>query len=393
MRIREEYLEFARPYESKNQEKYLLEAVRGGWLSTGRYTEKLEEEIKNLTLTSYSLGVNSCTSGLHLACVALGIGRGDQVIVSSMTFCSTVNVVEHTGAEVVFCDIDYDTGVMDCDVLEGLITPKTKAIIAVHYSGNCCNMDRIKDISRRYNLKIIEDCAHSLGSYYKNNHTGAIGDVGVFSFYATKNISTGEGGMIVSNDETLHSKMRILSLHGMDKNAYKRYSENANWKYDVIALGYKYNMSDIVASLGLGQLEEFDYIQAKRNKIATSYLKELSYIEGITPLDVTANTIHSHHLQVIKVDKDIRDRVISVMKTRYKIGTSVHFTPVNQFSYYKGKGNETPVADRFAREIISLPIYPSMELEDVYYVADALKETTHCFTRRGNKKMLPTVTG
>ncbi len=355
---------------------YVKKVIESGWWSKGSLCSEFEKEISEYVGAKYALALSSCTAGLHILCELCGFKENDEVITSPITFCSTVNAVLYTGATPIFCDIDKNTGVMDCDKLEGCITERTKGIIAVHYAGNACDMDKIMSIADKYNLKVIEDCAHALGTYYKGKHCGGFGVGGAFSFYATKNLATGEGGMITTNNEEYYNKASVVSLHGMDKNAYKRYQQNGSFKYDVVCTGYKYNMTDIAAGIGIAQLQSFKAMQRKRSDIASLYSAILSEIDAVKLLAVTENTVPSNHLYIISVREETRDIVMERLRDKYKVGTSVHFMPITSFSNYKDYKKNTPIAEEFAKGIISLPIYPSMELEDAKYVAEAIREIT-----------------
>lgn len=381
MNIREQFLPYALPYWDEGEIGETLDTIRSNWWSRGPKTAEFERQFAEYVGAKYAIALNSCTAGLHLALVSKGIGVGDEVITPSFTFCSTVNTIVHTGATPVFVDIRPDTYCIDENKIEEAITEKTRAIIPVHYAGQACDMDKIMNISKKYNLFVLEDAAHAVYTKYKDKMVGSIGDATAFSFYATKNLSTGEGGMLTTNDEEFAKKARLLSLHGMSGDAWKRYSDVGKWRYDVPVAGYKYNMTDIAAGLGLVQLNRLEYMQDIRNKYADLYNKQLSGIDGITlPIDAGLGR-HAWHLYVIWIDQSkfniSREAFINEINS-FNIGTSVHFVPVHMHSFYNEnypiKAGTLPITEKAFEGIISLPLYPSMKIDDVEYVAKAVRE-------------------
>jgi dTDP-4-amino-4,6-dideoxygalactose transaminase len=318
---------------------------------------------------------------LHLAVVALGIGNGDEVITTPYTFAATAEVVINSNAKPVFVDVEKDTYNIDPAKIEEKITDKTKAIIVVHYAGHACEMDKIMEIAEKYDLYVIEDAAHAIGSKYKDQKIGSIGDATCFSFYATKNITTAEGGMITTNRGDLADKMRILSLHGISKDAWKRYSSEGSWYYEIAYSGYKYNMSDLQASIGIHQMKKLDQMQKRREEIADMYNKSFGQIPQITIPTVKSYATHAWHLYPIQVNSDLlsinRNEFIEALKAE-NIGTSVHFIPLHLHPYYKEKygfkGDDFPNAESLYKNEISLPIYPNMEDKDVEDVISAVKK-------------------
>lgn len=381
MKIRNDNLPYCRPFSTELEEEYVVKAIKSKWWSTGEITRTFENEFKKLCKCNFSLGVNSCTAALHLGLKVLGVQKGDEVITVSMTFCSTVNTIVECGAIPVFCDIDIKTGLMDLSKVENLITPKTKVILPVYYGGQCVNIDELTKIANKYNLKVLADCAHAFGTYYKGEPVGSFGDACAFSFYATKNISTGEGGMLALKNKDDYNKAKELSLHGMSRDAFNRYSdESVDYKYDVLDVGYKYNLSDINSSIGLAQLSHFDEMQKKRRLLAHIYDEELKSINGVTAIEKQKNCESSYHLYVVKIGDNFplsRDELFKQLKT-YKISTSVHFIPVHSFTYYKNfyKGEKLNLnhTEEFFNEILSLPLYPDMKKEEVLYVTEAIRE-------------------
>jgi len=259
-----EFLPFSSPLILEDEISEVADTLRSGWLTTGPKVKRFEEEFAQYVGSKHAVAVNSCTGALHLALVAEGIGPGDEVITTPFTFIATANVILHVGAKPVFVDIRPDTFNIDVDKIEEAITPKTKVIMPVHYAGQPCEMDEILEIARRHDLLVIEDAAHAVAAEYKERKIGTIGDVSCFSFYATKNLVTGEGGMVTTDDGKLAEKIKILSLHGMSKDAWRRYTAAGSWYYEVIYPGYKYNMTDIQASLGVHQLGKLPQFQKRR---------------------------------------------------------------------------------------------------------------------------------
>ncbi len=381
MNKRDEFLPYCRPYFDDEELNRVADVLKSGWWTKGSVTREFEKVFAEYVGAKYAVAVNSCTAAMHIALVAKGIGEGDEVISTPMTFCSTINTIVHTGAKPVLVDIDSKTGLIDVDKIEAAITEKTKAIVPVHYAGQSCDMDKINAIAEKYGLFVLEDCAHALSTEYKGRKIGSMGNACAYSFYVTKNISTAEGGMLTTDDEELYEKASVLSLHGMSKNAWSRYGTKGDWKYEVCDPGFKYNLTDIAAALGIAQMNKLDEMQAIRTEYAEMYNKAFDEIDGITYLKDNGLGKNSAHLYVIQIDKDKfnidRDAFIELLKD-YNIGTSVHFIPIcmhpyyiNNFGYKKG---DFPATEKMFEGIISLPLYPSMSREDVMYVIEAVRE-------------------
>ena len=381
MNKRDEFLPYCRPYFDDDELNRVADVLKSGWWTKGSVTREFEKVFAEYVGAKYAVAVNSCTAAMHIALVAKGIGEGDEVISTPMTFCSTINTIVHTGAKPVLVDIDSKTGLIDVDKIEAAITEKTKAIVPVHYAGQSCDMDKINAIAEKHGLFVLEDCAHALSTEYKGKKIGSMGNACAYSFYVTKNISTAEGGMLTTDDEELYEKASVLSLHGMSKNAWSRYGTKGDWKYEVCDPGFKYNLTDIAAALGIAQMNKLDEMQDIRTEYAEIYNKAFDKIDGITYLKDNGLGKNSAHLYVIQIDKnkfDIdRDTFIELLK-EYNIGTSVHFIPIcmhpyyiNNFGYKKG---DFPETEKMFEGIISLPLYPSMTREDVMYVIEAVRE-------------------
>lgn len=359
------------------EKKSILETLDSNWITTGPKVKKFEEKFSKYIGCKHSIALNSCTAALHLSLLSNDIFKEDEVIIPIMTFAATANVVIHCNAKPVFCDINPDTLNIDVNKIEKLINKKTKAIIPVHIAGQPCEMDTIRNIADKYNLKIIEDAAHATESYYKNKKIGSE-NISCFSFYATKNITTSEGGMLTTNNDLIAEKVRILSLHGMSKDAWKRYSNEGYKHYDIIYPGYKYNMTDIQASLGICQLDKIDKFLKRRNEIKDLYDNLLSEVEEISFVKEINDIVHARHLYIIKLSENInRDKFMNDLINE-NIGVSVHFLPLHFHSYYKKtfnlKNEDFPSATNIGNRILSLPLYPKLTDEQVFYITDKIKE-------------------
>ena len=378
---------FALPDINHEEINEVIDTLKSGWLTTGPKVRKFEEEFAEFIGSKYALAVNSCTGGLHLSLAAAGVGEGDEVITTPFTFVSTVNVILHLGAKPVFVDIGPDFNI-DVNKIEAAITPKTKVILPVHYSGQPCEMDAIMDLAKKYNLTVIEDAAHAVGAEYKGKKIGTIGDLTAFSFYATKNLTTGEGGMVTTNNEEYAQKIRKLTLHGISKDAWKRYTSEGSWYYEVIYAGYKYNMTDIQAAIGLHQLKKIEKFNSKRAELAQLYTQLLSDVEEIETPKVNPEVKHSWHLYVIKLNLEMlkigRSEFIEKLKEN-GIMTSVHFIPVHLHPYYREtfgfKKGDFPVAEAIYERVISLPLHTKLEKNAIYYIAEVIKNLCKKYRR------------
>lgn len=388
---KEEFLPFSLPLIEDEEIKEVINVLKSGWITTGSKTKSFENEFAKYIGCKHAIAVNSCTAALHLALDAIGLKEGDEVITSPMTFAATAEVIRYFKAKPVFVDIDPVTMNIDPEKIEdGKVrrweVGKAKAIIPVHFAGYPCEMDKIMDIAKKNRLKVIEDAAHVFPGSFKGKNIGTIGDITCFSFYATKNITTGEGGMITTDNDEWAERMRIMSLHGISKDAWKRYSAEGSWYYEIIAPGYKYNLTDIAASIGLVQLKKANRLWERRKKIVSMYndaFRDIAEIE--TPAvkmienEKMNGTEHSWHLYIIKLSlKHLaidRNRFIDELKDR-GIGTSVHFIPLHIHPYYREvfgyKPEDFPVSYEAYNKIISLPMYPKMSDNDVNRVIEAV---------------------
>ena len=393
------FLPFAMPSITEEEIQAVVETLRTGWITTGPKAKQFEEDFAKFIGCKYAVAVNSCTAALHLALEAVGVQEGDDILTSPMTFAATAEVIHYFRARPIFVDIDPVTMNIDPHKIESYLSSCSerrlklpKAIIPVHYAGRPCEMAPILDIARRYHLAVIEDAAHAFPAFYGDKIIGTLGDITCFSFYATKNISTGEGGMITTENEEWAERMRIMSLHGISKDAWKRYTAEGSWYYEILAPGYKYNLTDIAAVIGIVQLKKANALWRRRIHIASRYhdaLKDFAEIEvpemndGCSWKDGSDQNGYRHgwHLYVIKLNLETldidRDRFIGELKQR-RIGTSVHFIPLHIHPYYRDtfgyKPEDFSVAYKTYKRIISLPIYPGMLDSDVEKVIDAVTD-------------------
>lgn len=385
---------FSKPSISEEEEKAVLDVIRSGWLTTGNVTLEFEKEFSNFMNSSVvnnnvqSLAVNSNTSGMILAMHACGVKACTHVITTPYTFVSTAACAKHLGADVVFCDIEKDSYNIDADKIQEILEENEKthkynftAIVPVHIAGTVCNMKKIMELAKKYNLKVIEDAAHSFPSLTDMGYAGTIGDAGVFSFYATKPLTTAEGGMICAKEPALIKNMQMMRLHGMDRTTWDRYtSPKASWMYDIIAPGYKFNLPDILSALGRVQLKRTQEFYEKRKHIAEIYNREFSKLDFVEiPPDCQGNAWHLYLLRLkldkLKIDRDDFSKQLQTSG----IGISMHFIPLFHFSYWQGldfsftKENYPNAEDHFIRTI-SMPLWPDMTEEMAYMTIDAVKK-------------------
>lgn len=382
--MRSEFLPFAKPWVSEDAIEDVADSIRRCWLAMGPKTVDFEEKFKNYVGADFGISVNSATAGLHLAVMAL-TKPGDEVITTPMTFASTVNAIIYAGCTPVLVDIDPITFNIDENKLEEAITNKTKAIIPVHFAGRPCNMDKIVEICKKYDLGLIEDAAHALGASYKNRKIGAgLGKkhIAVFSFHPTKNITTSEGGMICTNDEDCAEQMSMQRQNGMSKGAWNRYQANGKAHYDIFMPGLKYQMTDIQAAIGRDQLKYLDGFNDRRREIVAIYQRELKDVEGlILPKEIEEGNIHSWHIYTPLIDTTklniTRDEFMSEM-AKENIGTAYHYQAIHLFTCFgeltKLKKGDLPNAEYVSDRIVSLPLFPSMTDEDVFDVITAIKK-------------------
>jgi UDP-4-amino-4,6-dideoxy-N-acetyl-beta-L-altrosamine transaminase len=371
--VRDKFLPFCTPHIGEEEKAEVIAALESGWLSTGPRVQRFEEEAGRYLDAKHAIGVSSCTAGLHVALVAAGIGRGDEVITSPLTFVATANVILHCGATPVFADVDPQTYNISVDRIAEKITPRTKAIIPVHYAGQSCDMDGIMTLARKHNLLVIEDAAHAIGTKHNGRLVGSSPErVAVFSFYATKTITTGEGGLVATGLDDLAAKIRVLSLHGITHDAWKRYSAAGKWYYEVLYPGFKYNMTDVQAALGLCQFKRLEGFISRREEICQKYDRAFEQLNAVKTPFVADNCRHSRHLYPIVLDlqrlRIDREQFIEALRAE-NVGTSVHFIPVHLQPYYRDRFSyrrgDYPVTESIYDALISLPLYPHMTESDV----------------------------
>ena len=378
-KMRKEFLPFCRPSITKEDIQAVVEVLRSGWITTGHKCEKFEEEFRNYISSKGSVAVSSGTAGMHLVLKSLEIGPGDEVITPSMTWVSTINLIVLLGAKPVFIDIERDTLMVSHDLIYPHLSSKTKMIIPVHFAGASVDMEPIQKLAEERGIKVIEDAAHALGTQYKSKRIGSNGTA-VFSFHPIKNITSGEGGMITSFDSKLLERIRRLRFHGLGRDAYDRLTQGRTPHAEVLEAGFKYNLPDILATLGLQQLRRLEEYNAKRSELASHYTKRLAEIDEIIPLAIPSYPVkHSWHLYIIRLDIDKakldRDEFMEELKKK-NIGTGLHFRPAHQHKYYKGKYSPKSLENTEwnAKRICSLPLFPQMTTEDVDGVVEAIKE-------------------
>ena len=379
---------FHMPYITDEEISEVVDSLRSGWLTMGPKSIKFEEEFTKYIGSKYSIAVNSCTSALHLALKVINLQPGDEVIIPTMTFTATGEVVCYFGAKPVIVDVERNTHTIDVLKIEKAITPKTKAIIPVHYAGQPCDLDEILDLAKKFNLHVVEDAAHSLPAWYKGKKIGTIGDVTCFSFYATKTLAVGEGGMITTENENWADRIKTLRLHGISSNAWNRYTDQGSWYYEVIEAGFKYNFTDIQAGLGIAQLKKLEWMWEKRKHIAEMYTERFKDSELIIPPLVKPDRSSAWHLYVIKLQLEALDidRSTFINELNAKaIGTSVHFIPLHRHPFYRKtfgyNPQDFPEAEWIYERIISLPIYPHMTDENVNCVIDSTLEIANNYKK------------
>jgi dTDP-4-amino-4,6-dideoxygalactose transaminase len=373
------FLPFHIPLIEEDDMRAVREVMESRWLTTGPKSVQFEQEFARFTGARRAVAVNSGTAALHLAFEAMGLREGDEVVMPTLTFAATAEAAIYCKARPVLVDSEPDTFNLDPVRVEMAITPRTRAIVPVHFAGHPCDMTRLMEIARSHGLMVIEDAAHALSARYSGRMVGTLGDMTCFSFYATKNITTGEGGMTTTDHEDWADRMCLMRLHGISKDAWKRYSAEGSWRYDIQAPGFKYNLTDMQAALGLSQLAKCQSMWVRRNALAQRYTDALGALDAFEVPSSRTNVQHAWHLYVLRVCPGVlrihRDQVIEELKEQ-GIGTSVHFIPLHLHSYYRDtwgyRSGDYPVAEDYFDRCISLPLYPAMSDEDQTRVIDAL---------------------
>ncbi len=379
--VRETFLPFSLPLTGPEEEQEILDSLRSGWLTSGPKTARFEEEIRKLTGARYVMAVNSCTAALHLSLLALGIGQGDEVITTPVTWPATANVIVHVGAKPVFVDINPESLNLDPANLEDRVTPRTKAILPVHIAGQPCELDRIHEIARRHGLFCIEDAAHAMGAEYRGRRIGEISDLTCFSFYANKNVTTGEGGAVVTNHKEHYEFIKLYALQGVTQDAWQRYGAEGDNHWEVVAPGYKYNLSDLHASIGIHQLKKLSDFLTARQRYAELFDEAFAEVPEIETLKTIPDVLHTRHLYIIKLRLErlrvTRDKFMKALQAE-GIGSGLHYRSLHLQPYYretfKLRPEDFPQAAEMSGRILSLPLYPKMSVEDADAVIRAVKK-------------------
>lgn len=379
-RPKERFLIFGSPAIEQPEIDEVVASMKSGWLGTGPKVAQFENDFRTYKGTAYAIGVNSCTAALHLSMVAIGLKEGDEVITTPLTFCATVNAILHSGATPVLADIDPVTMNIDPAEVERKISQKTKAIIPVHFAGRPCAMDRLCNIAQKHNLSLIEDCAHAIETEFQGKKAGTFGKLGCFSFYVTKNVVTGEGGMIITEDNELNCRVKVLALHGMDCDAWKRFSDDGYKHYLVTELGFKYNMMDLQAAIGIHQLNRIEINWKRRQAIWKIYNEAFGSLPVTIPVEPEPGTRHAYHLYTLLVDEKkagiSRDEFLDAMNS-HNIGTGVHYLSIPEHPYYRERflwrPEDYPNAQRIGRQTVSLPLSAKLTDHDVEDVIRAVR--------------------
>jgi len=376
-----EFIVFGSPAIEQAEIDEVAATIKSGWLGTGPKVAHFEEDMRHYKGANFAAAVNSCTAALHLSMIASGVNLGDEVITTPMTFCATINAIIHAGAVPVLADVEPLTMNISPDEVRKKITPRTKAIVPVHFAGRPCEMDTLMEIANEHNLKVIEDCAHAIETMYHGQHSGTFGDFGCFSFYVTKNIITGEGGMVLAKREEDIARIRVLALHGMSADAWKRFGDSGYKHYYVVEAGFKYNMMDIQAAIGLHQLKRIDQYWERRRKVWERYNEALADLPITLPTQSAPGTKHAYHLYTILVDVErvgiSRDQFLETM-TVNRIGVGVHYLSIPEHPFYQKtfgwKPMDYPEAYRIGRHTVSLPISAKLSDDDVSYIISVVRK-------------------
>jgi dTDP-4-amino-4,6-dideoxygalactose transaminase len=378
--VRLAFLPYNLPDIEQGEIDEVIDTLRSGWITTGPKTKEFERRFAEYIGVHHAIAVNSCTGGLHVALAAAGIGPGDQVIVPTMTFCATANVVVHLGATPILVDVEPDTLNIDTQQLEAVIAPRTRAVMPVHLYGHPCDMDRIGEIAKAHRLLVVEDAAHAVGAEWHGRRVGTLSPATAFSFYATKNLTTAEGGMITTDDDEYAEQMRIWVLHGISHDAWKRYSAEGSWYYEVCVPGFKYNLTDLQSALGLRQLARLEAMTLRRAELADVYRAGLCDLAEIELPAHRPNIRHAWHLYAIRLrlERLKINRAEFIERLKFEgIGASVHFIPLHRQPYYRDRfgfrPQDFPVADAAYECLISLPLYTKMTAHDVEDVIEAVR--------------------
>ncbi len=368
---------FHKPFITEDEIRAAADCLRSGWLTMGNITAEFEQVFSRLLEGRYAIAVNSCTAALHLSLCCLNLNPGDEVIVPSVTFVSTAETVRYTGAVPVLADVDPETGLITPETFKAAVSSRTRAVIPVHYGGQPCDMDEICETAEKLGIEVIEDAAHALPAYYRGRPVGSSGRLTCFSFYATKTVTTGEGGMILTDRPDFADRIRSLRLHGISRDAWKRYSKEGTWMYDVLENGFKYNPADIASAIGLEQLKKIHMLNDKRRALAERYTQAFTDVPGLIPFAEKEDRRSSWHLYPLRINPEEsavnRDRMAEELRAS-GILTSVHFIPLYRFTAYRqsGRPENFPGAEKFFSMELSLPLYPSLSSEEQEYVISSV---------------------
>ena len=377
---RQEFLPYCRPSVDAEDIRAVVDTLERGWLTTGPIVKRFEAQFAAASGTKHAVALNSCTAAMHLGLLAMGVGPGDEVILPSMSFVAGANCVLQVGAEPVFCDVEPDTLCVSVATIEKAVSKRTKALLTLHYAGRPASAATIAAYAKAHGFKVMEDAALSVGMLDDGRWSGTRCDAAVYSFYATKNVTSAEGGMLVTDDDAIAERVRGLSLHGMDKDAWRRYERGGTWRYDVLETGYKYNMPDVAAALGVSQLGRLPAMQRRRAALAARFLQGLESIPGVTPAALGGlgpADKHSWCVFPVLVDESeagiSRDDLIEALRAD-NIGTSVHYIPTHLFTAHRGRRSAPlPVTEAQWGKLVSLPLFPGMSDADADDVIDALR--------------------
>ncbi len=380
IRAADRFLVFGSPAIEEAEIEEVVASLRSGWLGTGPKVARFENDFREYKGADHAVAVSSCTAALHLSMLAAGLQPGDEVITTPLTFCATINAIIHAGATPVLADVDARTMNIDPERVEKAITPKTRAILPVHFAGRSCEMRRLMDITDRHGLKLIEDCAHAIETEYKGRKAGTFGAFGCFSFYVTKNVVTGEGGMVLTRSENDAARIKMLALHGMSKDAWKRFSDEGYKHYYAVEAGFKYNMMDLQAAIGIHQLRRVERNWRRRQEIWFRYCEAFADLPVDLPAPPEPDTRHAYHLYTMLVDKEKagidRDAFLEAM-TAQNIGVGVHYLAAPEHPIYRQTfgwaPEDYPIARRIGRQTVSLPLSAKLEDEDVEDVIAAVR--------------------